>query len=103
MFADALSFLPTIFSGRAPAQSSSLLQRPWSSTISLFARPKIAESITDLIGDTPLLQLNRVNSGGARILCKLESMEPCNSVKGEQMSNAERVMKISQVRRKGID
>jgi cysteine synthase A len=48
-----------------------------------FMHPKIANSITDLIGRTPLLRLNRVIGPEckATILAKLESMEPCNSVK----------------------
>merc|ERR1719443_118480 len=45
-------------------------------------KPKIAKSITELIGNTPLLQLGRTAEGiDATILCKLESFEPCNSVK----------------------
>jgi len=44
--------------------------------------PKIAESITDLIGRTPLLRINKVTAGcKAEIVMKMESMEPCNSVK----------------------
>jgi len=45
--------------------------------------PKIAESITDLIGRTPLMRLNKIppSSAKAEIIVKLESMEPCNSVK----------------------
>jgi cysteine synthase A len=44
--------------------------------------PDIAESIVDLVGNTPMVKLNRVANGvGATIVCKLESMEPCSSVK----------------------
>merc|ERR1719478_209742 len=51
--------------------------------VGVRTKPKIASSITELIGNTPLLQLGRSveDVPGARILAKLESMEPCSSVK----------------------
>ncbi len=43
---------------------------------------KVAENITELVGNTPLLQLNRIAENiGARVLVKLESLNPCASVK----------------------
>ncbi len=45
-------------------------------------RPKIANDMTDLIGNTPLVRLNRVTAGaGATVLAKLESFQPGYSVK----------------------
>ncbi|KAL4540560.1 hypothetical protein Ndes2526A_g03535 [Nannochloris sp. 'desiccata'] len=45
--------------------------------------PAVAENIGDLIGNTPLLKLKIDGADGKRatILAKLESMEPCSSVK----------------------
>ncbi len=43
---------------------------------------KIATSISDLIGGTPLLRLNRVTKGcRATVLAKLEYFNPCGSIK----------------------
>lgn len=57
--------------------STDLLENP-------MAMPKIADSIVDLIGATPMVRLGKTakNAGVvANIILKLESMEPCSSVK----------------------
>jgi cysteine synthase A len=40
-----------------------------------------AEKITDLIGNTPIVKINKINEGGAVIYVKLESFNPLHSVK----------------------
>ncbi len=41
----------------------------------------IFDDITASIGFTPLVRINKLNAGGATILAKLESRNPCGSVK----------------------
>ncbi|MBN2715492.1 MAG: cysteine synthase A [Deltaproteobacteria bacterium] len=42
---------------------------------------KIANNITELVGGTPLVRLNRMAPEGTTVLVKLESFNPCSSVK----------------------
>jgi len=43
---------------------------------------KIANSITNLVGNTPLVRLNKITKGvKAEVVAKLESFNPCSSVK----------------------
>jgi cysteine synthase len=59
---------------------------------------KIASSILDLIGDTPLVQLNRLGpTKGARILAKLEVFNPGGSVKDRISLNM-----VEQAEKKGL-
>jgi cysteine synthase len=47
-----------------------------------FVRPKIAKNITELIGNTPLVRLNRISDEtGVEVLAKLEYFNPLGSVK----------------------
>ena len=41
----------------------------------------VFEDITGTVGHTPLVRINKLNSGKATVLAKLESFNPCGSVK----------------------
>jgi cysteine synthase len=51
------------------------------STTGTPGEPRIADSITDLIGGTPLIRLRIADGTGATVLGKLESFNPAGSVK----------------------
>ncbi len=61
---------------------------------------KIAESLIELVGNTPLVKLNKLNSGNATIAVKLEYYNPANSVKDraafQMLADAEKSGKINQ-------
>ena len=42
---------------------------------------KIYDNITELIGNTPMVRLRKVTSGGAEVIVKLEAFNPLSSVK----------------------
>lgn len=51
------------------------------SKIANSSNAKIAENISELIGNTPLVKLGLDPEGRCTVILKLESMEPCSSVK----------------------
>ena len=51
-------------------------------TVERAMRPKIADDITELVGNTPLVRLNRIAEGlNGTVVAKLESFNPLSSVK----------------------
>ena len=51
-------------------------------TIERAMRPRIADDITELVGNTPLVRLNRIAEGlNGTVVAKLESFNPLSSVK----------------------
>ena len=42
---------------------------------------KIYNNITETIGETPLVKINKINKGHATVMVKLESFNPGGSVK----------------------
>ena len=92
LFSVLVSYATSVASAFTIALTTSTATHPFrnamstTTTISRSARSAtgeaIADSILDLIGNTPLVKLNRVNEGCvAEIVCKLESNNPANSVK----------------------
>ena len=58
---------------------------------------KIAENILELIGNTPLVKINKLNTGMSTILAKVESFNPAGSVKDRPALNM-----IEDAERKGL-
>lgn len=50
-------------------------------------KSNIHDSILELIGDTPLVKLNKINNGVAQVIVKLEYFNPSNSVKDRAALN----------------
>ncbi len=43
--------------------------------------PKPLSSIIDMVGDTPMLELKKLDTGKCRLFVKMESQNPGNSIK----------------------
>ncbi|KAL3134060.1 cytochrome c oxidase subunit 1 [Trebouxia sp. C0010 RCD-2024] len=69
-------------SGRTLSCSAAPATLDTSTASVIKSKRGIKNNSTELIGDTPMVYLNKVNERCfARIACKLELMEPCTSVK----------------------
>lgn len=66
--------------------------------------PKIANNITELVGKTPLVRLNKIGSQlNADLVAKLESFNPCSSVKDRiALSMIEACEKKGQIKKNTI-
>jgi flagellar basal body-associated protein FliL len=74
------AFVPAIYRASTSTTTASTSTSTTSSRTVLHEN--IASNILDLIGNTPLIQLNRVTKGCvAQVVAKLESQNPANSVK----------------------
>ena len=66
---------------------------------------KIARSVSELVGKTPLVELGRIGKGlDARLVGKLEYFNPCGSVKDRiglsMIESAEKKGKLKKARKK---